>query len=61
MLDAREVVVIKEGLDMNHTLLGIHFIGNEGDIDTFGHVRPHDVEGLKDEHDSAKTILTRRI
>ena len=38
MLDAREVVIVKEGLDMNHSLMGIHFIGNEGDVDCFGNV-----------------------
>ena len=61
MLDAREVAVIKEGLDINHSILGIHFIGNEGDIDMFGNLKPHDLQGLKDEHDSAKSVLTRRI
>lgn len=61
MLDAREVAVLKEGLDINHTLLGIHFVGNEGDVNTFGAVIPHDLEGRDDGHDSAKTMLTRRM
>ena len=39
-LEQTEVEIIAEGLKENHTILGIHFAGNEGEVDTQGFVRP---------------------
>ena len=35
-----DVEIIAEGLKENHKILGIHFIGNDGDIDQQGFVNP---------------------
>jgi len=61
MIDAREITILKKGLDLNHTLMGIHTMGNECDADTFGGIVPHDVEGLDDAHDAAKATLQNKI
>ena len=37
-LRALEILTISEGLRANHTILGIHLIGNEGEIDANGFV-----------------------
>lgn len=36
--DAREITVMNEGLTTNHSILGIHFAGNEGTIDGLGYI-----------------------
>jgi len=46
--DSLELEKISEGLDENHTILGIHFAGNEGDIDALGFIKRHDDKGLVD-------------
>jgi hypothetical protein len=37
---AAEVEVIAEGLKENHSILGIHMMGNEATTDAFGFVTP---------------------
>lgn len=37
--DSRELSIIKVGFSENHTILGMHFSGNEGVIDAFGHIQ----------------------
>ena len=39
-LSQNDVEIIAEGLKNNQQILGIHFAGNEGDIDTQGFVKP---------------------
>ena len=36
--DSKEIEIFKKGLDVNHTIFGIHFAGNEGVIDNNGYV-----------------------
>ena len=36
----KDCKVMAEGLDHNHSILGIHFVGNKFDIDAFGFMRP---------------------
>ena len=43
--DSRELEVINEGLSENHTILGIHLAGNEGETDALGFIKPHDHKG----------------
>jgi hypothetical protein len=40
-LNVEDIVQFAEGLKSNHTLLGIHFQGNEGDVDSQGFVKPN--------------------
>lgn len=42
---AHEVEVIAEGLKENHTILGIHMIGNEASVDALGFVAPERSKG----------------
>ena len=35
-----DVEIIAEGLKDNHTILGLHFVGNDGDVDAKGFVNP---------------------
>ena len=35
-----DVEIIADGLKDNHNILGIHFIGNDGDVDAKGFVNP---------------------
>ena len=35
-----DVEIIAEGLKDNHNILGIHFIGNDGDVDAKGFINP---------------------
>ena len=35
-----DVEIIAEGLKENHSILGLHFVGNEGDVDVKGFVNP---------------------
>ena len=44
--DSQELEVVSQGLDKNHTILGIHFGGNEGDIDALGFLKTYDDQGL---------------
>ncbi len=44
--DARELSEINEGLNKNHTILGLHIDGNEGWIDSLGFIHPLDENGL---------------
>lgn len=38
--DARELKIMKEGLEKNDTLIGLHIKGNEGTLDSKGFIRP---------------------
>ena len=42
------------GLKKNHTILGLHFMGNDGEVDPMGFVKPG-----KDQIESLKHIYTR--
>ena len=42
--DSKEVEIFKKGLDSNKSIYGIHFMGNEGEIDNNGFVNCHDHE-----------------
>jgi len=42
---APEIEIIAEGLKENHTILGIHMIGNEATTDALGFVAPSRAEG----------------
>lgn len=53
-IDSRELEVMSEGLTENHTILGLHLIGNEGDIDPQGFIKRHDPEGILQEEDITK-------
>lgn len=53
-LEQTDVEIIAEGLRDNQQILGIHFAGNDGDIDTQGFVKPG--KALSAAHD---TIFTR--
>lgn len=39
LLNAQELQTISDGLQSNHTILGIHLIGNEAEVDTKGFVK----------------------
>jgi len=39
--DSRELELINEGLSENHTILGIHMAGNEGETDALGFIKHH--------------------
>jgi hypothetical protein len=43
------VYQLGEGLKDNHTILGIHMLGNEGVTDTQGFVNPNDDNGMSQE------------
>ena len=43
-----------EGLKSNHTILGIHILGNEGDTDTRGFIKP-----IKNNNVSGAHVHTR--
>ena len=35
-----DVEIMADGLKQNHTIMGLHFIGNDGDIDVKGFLSP---------------------
>ena len=35
-----DVEIIAEGLKENHSILGLHFVGNDGEVDVKGFVTP---------------------
>ena len=35
-----DVEIMADGLKQNHSILGLHFIGNDGDIDVKGFLSP---------------------
>ena len=39
-LETTDVEIIAEGLKDNQTILGIHFAGNYGEVDTQGFIKP---------------------
>jgi hypothetical protein len=39
LLNASEMQSISDGLQFNHTILGIHLVGNEAEVDTKGFVK----------------------
>ena len=59
--DSRELIKISEGLDKNHTILGIHLTGNEGDTDAMGFIECHDDDGLIVKEDISRHMLFTRI
>ena len=44
-IDSYEIVTINEGLSENHSILGIHFGGNEGEVDALGFIQPNSHTG----------------
>ena len=52
---------MSEGLNENHTIQGLHLIGNEGDIDAQGFIKKHDPDGILLEGDVANTWIFTRI
>jgi hypothetical protein len=40
--------LIAEGLKHNNTLLGLHLLGNQGEIDAKGHVHASDASDIND-------------
>ena len=58
--DSRELVEINKGLSENHTILGIHLGGNEGDIDAFGFIKPKKDAFKRDPRDP-KNLNKRKI
>lgn len=52
---------MKDGLDENHTLMGIHLEGNEGSIDALGFMQPHDLKGMVDREDPFRYHIFTRI
>ena len=57
--DSRELEVINEGLSDNHTILGLHMAGNEGETDAQGFIKPHDHSGQIDNNVASFSIFTR--
>lgn len=45
-MDKSEVTLIGEGLLGNHSVLGLHLLGNEGDVNAGGFVQPLDSTDL---------------
>jgi hypothetical protein len=57
---AEEIKVMGEGLNKNHTILGIHSSGNECTTDGLGFVNEFDTDGVLDQEDIAlHQIFTR--
>jgi len=54
-------MTMKEGLDENHTILGLHLAGNEGVIDAMGFINHYDEDGLVDKEDVGLHCLFSRI
>lgn len=54
-LKSPDVQIMGEGLKANHTILGIHFMGNEAKVDELGFVTPEKVV------DNAKQQVFTRI
>lgn len=40
--DSRELDIMEVGLKDNHSILGIHMIGNECEINALGFMKPYD-------------------
>lgn len=59
--DARELEIMKGGLEDNHILLGLHLEGNEGSIDALGFIQPHDLKGMVDSEDPSRHHIFTRI
>ena len=52
---------MKEGLDRNHTILGLHLAGNEGATNAMGFIDRYDEDGLVDKEDIGLHCLFTRI
>jgi len=59
--DSREITTMKEGLDENHTILGLHFAGNEGDTNALGFIQEHDYDGKTHIESIASAQIFTRI
>jgi hypothetical protein len=59
--DARELVIMKQGLDENHKIIGLHITGNEADIDQMGFMQPHDADGIRPQEDVSRHFVFTRI
>jgi len=56
-----EIEAFRQGLDQNHTILGIHAGGNEGSTDALGFVNQFDHDGIGDSEDVGKHQVFTRI
>jgi hypothetical protein len=54
-----EIEIMNEGLKENHTLLGIHMIGNEVTTDSLGFFSINEIKGESDNNCSISHILSR--
>ena len=59
--DSREVEIFREGLDLNHTIYGLHFAGNEGATDALGFINHFDHDRQKEVEDVGKHAVFSRI
>ena len=58
--DATEIKTMRQGLDSNHTILGIHSNGNECTTDGLGFLNEYDLEGIQSiENIGLHAIYTR--
>ena len=60
-LDSREIQIMRQGLDLNHHLLGLHTAGNEGTTDALGFFNEFDQDNCVDYEDIAKHAVFTRI
>ena len=58
---SKEVEIFREGLDVNHTIYGLHFAGNEAATDAMGFVNHFDHDGIKELEDIGKHTVFLRI
>jgi hypothetical protein len=59
--DSRELTKISEGLNQNHSILGIHMAGNEGSTNALGYIDEHDPDGIEGAEDVGKHAIFTRI
>ena len=52
---------MKDGLERNHSILGLHTAGNEGTTDALGFFNNHDHDAQNEFEDIAKQSLFTRI
>ena len=52
---------MKDGLEDNHVLLGIHLEGNEGAVDALGFIQPHDSKTVVSGEDPSRYAIFTRI
>ena len=57
LIDSYEVEKINEGLSENHSILGLHFGGNEGEVDALGFIQPHSHNGYKEDPNYAGKLI----